>query len=132
MAITVTCPNGHALKVKDELAGKTGLCPHCKAKVHVPLPGQCVSDDDIMAMLGPSAPSSGGDAHDPPAPSESAPSKYAVAGDGMEEAGIMKVGSSALQRKKVCPQCGGQTSVAFAHCPRCGTPLPSARKPSAK
>lgn len=32
MSIKVTCPNGHALKVKDEFAGKAGLCPHCKAR----------------------------------------------------------------------------------------------------
>ena len=54
MSIKVVCPNGHALQVKDEFAGKSGLCPHCKARITVPKPEpEAVSEDDLLAVLGP-------------------------------------------------------------------------------
>lgn len=54
MSIKVTCPNGHPLQVKNEFAGKTGLCPHCNARIVVPQPEpQGVSEDDLLAILGP-------------------------------------------------------------------------------
>jgi hypothetical protein len=40
MAIEIQCPNQHLLRVKDEFAGKVGLCPHCHAKVQVPFATQ--------------------------------------------------------------------------------------------
>jgi hypothetical protein len=56
MPIKVTCPNGHAMNVKDSFAGKVGLCPVCRAKVKVPkLPGG-MSEDDIISVLGPHEP----------------------------------------------------------------------------
>lgn len=36
MPIRVVCPNGHALRVKDNLAGKPGVCPTCQAGFVVP------------------------------------------------------------------------------------------------
>jgi hypothetical protein len=36
MGIRVTCPNGHALNVKEHLAGKRGICPSCGAKFVIP------------------------------------------------------------------------------------------------
>ncbi len=37
MSIKVTCEEcGVALKIKDELAGKSGNCPQCKAPLHIP------------------------------------------------------------------------------------------------
>jgi uncharacterized paraquat-inducible protein A len=55
MAIKVTCPNGHKLRVKDSLAGKTGLCPTCKARVSVPEPKQheAIDESDILQVIGP-------------------------------------------------------------------------------
>lgn len=54
MAIRVVCPNGHTLHVKDSLGGRTGLCPFCKVRVHVPKPHRGeVSEDAIMDILGP-------------------------------------------------------------------------------
>ena len=54
MAIRVVCPNGHALNVKESLAGKTGLCPKCKARVQVPeVRRDELSEDSIMNILGP-------------------------------------------------------------------------------
>ena len=36
MSISVQCPNGHQLKVKDEYAGKRGRCPKCQAPIQIP------------------------------------------------------------------------------------------------
>jgi hypothetical protein len=54
MSIRCVCPNGHVIKVKDSLAGKTGLCPLCKARVKVPESRrEPVSEDAILDILGP-------------------------------------------------------------------------------
>src|SRR5438045_9737443 len=37
MGIRFYCPQGHKLNVKSFLAGKKGICPHCNAKVDIPL-----------------------------------------------------------------------------------------------
>lgn len=47
MGIEIACKNGHALNIKDKYAGKTGLCPVCKAFVRVP-----ISDESILELLG--------------------------------------------------------------------------------
>ena len=36
MSIRCVCPNGHVLKVKESLAGTSGLCPTCPGEVEVP------------------------------------------------------------------------------------------------
>jgi hypothetical protein len=73
MAIRVVCPNGHVLSVKDSLAGKSGLCPQCRAVVRVPQPRSADDfEDAILDMLGPKpadghhAPSSAVQRVDPP------------------------------------------------------------------
>jgi hypothetical protein len=57
MSIKVKCPYGHELKVKDSMAGKTGLCPLCKKQVYVyvPVPEEdTLSEQIILDYLGPS------------------------------------------------------------------------------
>ncbi len=57
MSIKVTCPHGHLLKVKDNMAGKTGLCPICKSQVlvYVPIPDKkSLSEEVILDIIGPS------------------------------------------------------------------------------
>jgi hypothetical protein len=52
MSIPVVCPNGHSLRAQDALAGRSGLCPVCKAPVKVPLGDQReVSEDSILDFL---------------------------------------------------------------------------------
>jgi hypothetical protein len=61
MSIMVRCPNGHLLKVKNSMAGKTGLCPMCKGQVYVYVPvpeTKSISDEVILDYLGPSQTSS--------------------------------------------------------------------------
>jgi len=36
MGIIALCPNQHRIKVKDHLAGKKGICPHCGARFRIP------------------------------------------------------------------------------------------------
>lgn len=36
MGIVARCPNGHRIKVKDELAGRKGICPTCSARFRIP------------------------------------------------------------------------------------------------
>ncbi|TWT99941.1 hypothetical protein Pla108_08850 [Botrimarina colliarenosi] len=70
MPIHCVCPNGHALRVKDKLAGKSGTCPTCQAEFLVPAagpvpvvpPGASVPVKDRPAASPPPAA--------PPAPSE--------------------------------------------------------------
>lgn len=50
MGIRFQCPNGHKINVKAFLAGKRALCPHCGAKVVVPLE----SEDAAAASAAPS------------------------------------------------------------------------------
>jgi hypothetical protein len=52
MSIPVVCPNGHSLRAQEALAGKSGLCPVCKAPVKVPQGDQReVSEDSILDFL---------------------------------------------------------------------------------
>jgi len=56
MSIVVHCPKGHVLKVKNSMAGKTGLCPFCKGQVYVyvPIPEEKkdLSEESILDFLG--------------------------------------------------------------------------------
>ena len=116
MAIKVTCPNGHLLRVKDEFAGKSGLCPHCRARIQVPQPEK-MSDDDVMAMLDTAAPSAAA------RPAEEYVHQDAQHDERLAESGIGLHASSLTRRKKVCSGCGNITSYTFKICPRCATPL---------
>jgi hypothetical protein len=61
MSIQVVCLNGHVLKISDEYAGKTGLCPVCKSRVKVPLPSEeQLSEEAILSILGSYDPSKAG------------------------------------------------------------------------
>ena len=44
MTISVVCPQGHKLKAKDKLAGKSVKCPKCGAVVTIPSPDAPESD----------------------------------------------------------------------------------------
>jgi anti-sigma B factor antagonist len=143
MSIKVTCPNGHEMQVKNEFAGKSGLCPHCKSRIEVPVPEpKAVSEDDLLKVLGlprvvprtpafnepqpsqhpepvprfePGARLPEPRSAEPKKPEQDKPeSKKEVAANG---------GPAHLRRQKVCPRCCEIVSVSHARCPRCQTPL---------
>jgi hypothetical protein len=109
MSIRVVCPNGHALEVKDTLAGKAGLCPVCKALIRVPLPRQRVlSEDAILNILGPHVSDDAGE----------------VSADEMPRAlGTRRSmeGDRNLPPKKVCNKCNQQIDAEIHICPYCHT-----------
>ncbi len=126
MGITATCANGHVLKVKDEFAGKTGLCPHCRARVFVPMPVHIrdnarITDDEILGLLGgpPQAARAAADESDSvlDGGAVSPPSETS------RDTTVSLLAASALRKVKTCPKCQRTASTAFAHCPRCGSPL---------
>lgn len=105
MAIKLVCPNGHVLNVPEKLAGKSGLCPVCRARVVVPRPGPgALSEDAILGILG---------SHTPRAASqitaEQLRAAQAAAGAGTEGP------------KKVCRKCNREISAAMHICPFCHT-----------
>lgn len=108
MSIRVVCPNGHVLKVKNSFAGKTGLCPFCKAKVVVPELRVNMSEDDIMGVIGP---------HDP---TQGSRSGIALGSESRDTA----TGSSSgvhTPPKKVCTKCNREIASGTHICPFCRT-----------
>lgn len=122
MSIRVKCPNGHELKVKSSLAGKSGLCPICRAVVHVPVPKDPL-EDSILDVLGaikpvvssedPSAetPLSGADGSERPLPSHRVDRH-----DGL---------SASIAPKKVCVRCHREIDLGTHICPHCHTYIAS-------
>jgi hypothetical protein len=104
MAAPIKCPKGHWFT--PDASGKATVCPHCKAQSRLQS-GSSISEDDVLAILGPSKKA---DLSDLPSEEEPVPQE--------------DLRSHALQRRrKVCPKCFYETSLAFGYCPRCGGPL---------
>jgi hypothetical protein len=134
MGITTKCANGHVLRVKDEFAGKSGLCPHCRARVFVPMPIHApekarISDDEIMGLLGKPAIAACAALEAAP-PSNSVLDATSGTSRSNGDTSISLQSSSASRKVKICAKCEHITSVAFTHCPRCGAPLPNGAKPA--
>jgi hypothetical protein len=106
MSIPVTCPNGHALKVRNDQAGKLGLCPHCKAPVRVPTPAATeVSEDAILGILN--------------RPDSARPSP-AASGISLAEPPHPEHGEHSVP-KKICFKCNREIPVTVHICPFCHT-----------
>ncbi len=104
------------LRLKDKWAGKTGYCPRCKTRITVP--GlHAISDDEILDIMGnPSRP--------PPEPIDDGESVFDKPMSQHGDSGSGLLGSSKIQGRKLCPECGNLCSFSFSICPKCGTPLP--------
>jgi anti-anti-sigma regulatory factor len=94
MSFRIHCPNGHPVRVHEEQAGKSGLCPHCGAQVRVP--GVAQPADHLPR-------------HD-----------HAI---GVTVSDPLSAPFPVRQKTKLCVGCGKNVSQSFAICPRCGTPL---------
>ena len=106
MGIKVTCPNGHTIKVKDYFAGKTGLCPTCKARMAVPnVPRGELSEDAILGIL---------DGY-PSKRQESVDSSHEASGDPVQQYVASK------STKKKCQNCRREIATETHICPHCHT-----------
>jgi Zn finger protein HypA/HybF involved in hydrogenase expression len=106
MGIKVTCPNGHTIKVKDSFAGKTGLCPTCKARISVPdLPHGELSEEAILGIL------------------EGYQSKRQVSADSSRgtSGDLVEQYVSAKAEKKRCQNCARTIATETHICPHCHT-----------
>ncbi len=123
MAIEVTCPNGHLLRVKDKYAGKRGYCPFCPGKVAVLVPHK-LSDNDIAALIGKPAPTRPDPVPDVDADEDDSEDSASVLDTPAGEASsISLVGASAIRHRATCPDCDESVPYWFAKCPRCGKRL---------
>jgi hypothetical protein len=52
MGIRLYCPNGHKLNVKEFLAGRRGICPHCGASFEIPTASTRPSSKELRRMGG--------------------------------------------------------------------------------
>jgi hypothetical protein len=111
MTISLVCPNGHRLAAKKSLAGKTCLCPKCKARVQVPtikpepteLPApRDITESQVCAILG----------KPEPAPRSIEQASGVVRHDRV---------ASKRTRIKTCPHCNRDVSSDFHLCPHCRT-----------
>lgn len=111
MAIQITCPNGHVLKVSDDMAGKTGLCPVCKAKVKVPeRQSGALSEDAILEIL-----TSGEDRWEPTATDTSDLDPM------VQRAASRRAPEGPATPRKSCPRCNAVIPGGMKICPNCKT-----------
>jgi hypothetical protein len=116
MSIQVVCPNGHRLEVQESLAGKTGLCPVCKARVSVPAPSKDQGfEDELMDILGPHK------AVHTPSPLPTPPPSPGSKGSNAPEQPTKGFGL----KKKSCWRCHKEIETATHICPYCRTYIAS-------
>ena len=101
MSIQVVCPNGHTLRAQDSLAGKSGLCPVCKAPVKVPQADKReVSEEAILDYLGPQPSGQGRRAE-----GASVPARAAAEGHVPPKKSCGRCNREIPARTHVCPHC---------------------------
>ncbi len=134
MPISVSCPCGKTLSVKDELAGKRGKCPKCGAPLTIPQPPK-------PAELAPLDLPSLSDEFDQPAPAEVVPeavrlararsgwvdpsieTEFKLAGDPLsDDVGKVFAPPSTIAPVKTKPGVREEKEGEFV-CPRCGCGL---------
>ena len=115
MGISVTCPNGHAFKVKDKYAGKKGLCPYCPGQVAVRVPNLAAAEDLSQVAYRAAAEEHGGKA--PSVPSSSSVFDDPIESDASTSGSL--IGSSVIRHNIKC-RCGERVPMWFARCPKCG------------
>ncbi|MFH1264719.1 MAG: hypothetical protein ABIK89_03285 [Planctomycetota bacterium] len=122
MSIQVVCPNGHVLKVSDDYAGKTGLCPVCKSRIKVPKPSEDqLSEDAILSILGKYDPNKAARSVDDVSDLAAADAPRALEGQtsAQGESGTMAGGPA--PPKKSCPHCHQEIVAGIHICPHCNT-----------
>ena len=122
MSIQVVCPNGHVLKVSDDYAGKTGLCPVCKSRVRVPKPSEeQLSEDAIMNILGTYDPSKARGKLTDVSDLAAADAPRALKGQISPEGEARTLADGPSPPKKSCPHCNREIVAGIHICPHCRT-----------
>jgi anti-anti-sigma factor len=142
MSIEVKCPNGHSMRVKNEFAGKSGLCPYCQARIVVPdmavtkSGSASISEDDLLAVLKPPRPATGTAVAQTPPLQTAAPQHtdakvphphcahgHAPHDPTAKKAAVDPLGNVFVHRRRVCPKCCEIVTFSSKECPHCGTSL---------
>ncbi|OHB78381.1 MAG: hypothetical protein A2V98_03220 [Planctomycetes bacterium RBG_16_64_12] len=122
MSIQVVCPIGHVLKVSDDYAGKTGLCPVCKSRVKVPKPSEDqLSEDAIMSILGKYDPNKARKKLADVSDLAAADTPRALQNQTSPDGGADTVANAASLPKKSCPHCNREIVAGIHICPHCHT-----------
>jgi rRNA maturation protein Nop10 len=118
MGIIVECPNGHVFKVKDQYAGKKGLCPHCEGQVIVQVP-DALSSLDPHEVLQQEAIRRRQAAKQKASSASVLDDTHEIsAGPGSGTSGSL-LGSSVIRHNIRC-KCGQPVPMWYARCPACG------------
>jgi len=119
MGIPVRCPHGHEFRVKDNYAGKTGICPFYPGRVAVRVP-DALSSPDLRAAyehaVGEVRPAAG--PHGLPSLGDSSIFAHASDPPSSSASGSL-LGSSILRHTLRCT-CGESAPMWYAKCPKCG------------
>jgi len=117
VAVTLTCPQCQKkLRVKDELAGRTGKCPACGSRVTIPALQAPPPSQTISADAGPGPVSNHALAGDdaPPQRREGASLKQMVSSDlARSILGKCKCGMILQPQKRRCPGCSAYVAPIF-------------------
>jgi hypothetical protein len=97
--------------VKDVFAGKSGLCPVCRARVEVPKPEKDVSEDTILDILG------------KPTSSDTVISSDSSLFEDTAISGIHKRSTP----NKCCERCNQEVPAGTHICPHCHTYIATLR-----
>ncbi len=123
MVLRVKCPNGHSLKVDEKYAGRTGVCPSCKAKVRIPELKKDVSEDAILLALSTPESKPGSPAGDPGGADFDLPVHQEPTSDEARssDSTVIAPGSSSsvLRAARRCPSCKNRVPPHYTICPHC-------------
>jgi hypothetical protein len=116
MSIRCVCQNGHVLNVKESLAGKTGLCPHCKVRVTVPRPrphAATMTEDTILHIIGDQSPASHRDT--------------SLNMGSFSDTSLSGIHLNPIEPKKICDRCKREVAIGTHICPYCHTYIANLR-----
>ena len=119
MTILVRCPNGHVLHIKEKHAGKSGLCPHCHARIDVPA-------SRTPPPHGTARPPLAGKKETRDRPAQARQEPWHASEN--EQAGAKLTGSAMVRHKKPCPNCAKLIPYWYATCPYCKSPMSTLAK----
>lgn len=125
-AISVSCPNGHALVARAHHIGRKLVCPVCKSHVKVSRRSERVTDSSVMQILGDRVPGDMSQGRQSTEMIEATDAKP----DRLSDTGVMRILGDFDPQPQVadsvndeslhkCPACSRVVSDPSAVCPHC-------------